>query len=290
MSFRIFLKYKYTQKYKDFTGLSKIIIFADPDGTTFCGMKHGNVKIEKTNAARLLDRAKIAYELIPYRVDEEHLAATHVAEQLGEDVAAVFKTLVLRGDRTGHFVCVVPGDHEVDLKAAARISGNKKADLIPVRELLPTTGYIRGGCSPIGMKNRSRPFSIFPFCNTPSFMSVREFGDCRSGSLRRICFARRGRNGRNQPSVVCGGGIRSVILFCYSIPFSRSAELSCCRSDRRTGISETIRYFSLGAGLVSPLSAGREMPYRTARIRMRITEQAAMNCVGAAGRSRYIQR
>ena len=65
MSFRIFLKYKYTQKYKDFTGLSKIIIFADPDGTTFCGMKHGNVKIEKTNAARLLDRAKIAYELIP---------------------------------------------------------------------------------------------------------------------------------------------------------------------------------------------------------------------------------
>ena len=155
MSFRIFLKYKYTQKYKDFTGLSKIIIFADPDGTTFCGMKHGNVKIEKTNAARLLDRAKIAYELIPYRVDEEHLAATHVAEQLGEDVAAVFKTLVLRCYRTGHFVCVVPGDHEVDLKAAARISGNKKADLIPVRELLPTTGYIRGGCSPIGMK---KPF------------------------------------------------------------------------------------------------------------------------------------
>lgn len=152
------LKYKYTQKYKDFTGLSKIIIFADPDGTTFCGMKHGNVKIEKTNAARLLDRAKIAYELIPYRVDEEHLAATHVAEQLGEDVAAVFKTLVLRGDRTGHFVCVVPGDHEVDLKAAARISGNKKADLIPVRELLPTTGYIRGGCSPIGMK---KPFPTF---------------------------------------------------------------------------------------------------------------------------------
>ncbi|WP_410061399.1 Cys-tRNA(Pro) deacylase [Alistipes putredinis] len=115
-------------------------------------MKHENVKIEKTNAARLLDRAKIAYELIPYRVDEEHLAATHVAEQLGEDIATVFKTLVLRGDRTGHFVCVVPGNHEVDLKAAARVSGNKKADLIPVRELLPTTGYIRGGCSPIGMK------------------------------------------------------------------------------------------------------------------------------------------
>ena len=113
-------------------------------------MAHG--RIEKTNAARLLDRAKIAYELIPYLVDEEHLAATHVAEQLGEDIACVFKTLVLKGDRTGYFVCVVPGDHEVDLKAAAKVSGNKKVDLIPMKELLPVTGYIRGGCSPIGMK------------------------------------------------------------------------------------------------------------------------------------------
>ena len=113
-------------------------------------MAHG--RIEKTNAARLLDRAKIAYELIPYLVDEDHLAATHVAEQLGEDIACVFKTLVLKGDRTGYFVCVVPGDHEVDLKAAAKVSGNKKVDLIPMKELLPVTGYIRGGCSPIGMK------------------------------------------------------------------------------------------------------------------------------------------
>ena len=111
-------------------------------------MAHG--KIEKTNAARLLDRAKIAYELVPYRVDEEHLAATHVAE----DIGSVFKTLVLRGDRTGYFVCVVPADHEVDLKAAARVSGNKKTDLIPMKELLPVTGYIRGGCSPIGMKKQ----------------------------------------------------------------------------------------------------------------------------------------
>ena len=115
-------------------------------------MAHG--KVEKTNAARLLDRAKIAYELVPYRVDEEHLAATHVAEELGEDIGSVFKTLVLRGDRTGYFVCVVPADHEVDLKAAARVSGNKKADLIPMKELLPVTGYIRGGCSPIGMKKQ----------------------------------------------------------------------------------------------------------------------------------------
>ena len=111
-------------------------------------------KIEKTNAARLLDKAKIAYELIPYQVDESNLAATHVAEQLGEDIATVFKTLILCGDRTGHLVCVVPGDHEVDLKAAAKVSGNKKVEMLAMKELLPTTGYIRGGCSPIGMKKR----------------------------------------------------------------------------------------------------------------------------------------
>ena len=120
-------------------------------------------KVEKTNAARLLDRAKIAYELVPYRVAEEHLAATHVAEQLGEDIETVFKTLVLKGDRTGYFVCVVPGDHEVDLKAAAKISANKKADLIPMKELLPVTGYIRGGCSPSGMK-RAFPTYIHSSC------------------------------------------------------------------------------------------------------------------------------
>ena len=110
------------------------------------------MKITKTNAARLLDKAGISYELISYEVDPENLAATHVAEQLGEDIERVFKTLVLRGDRNGIFVCVVPGDMEVDLKAAAKISGNKSAEMIAMKELLPTTGYIRGGCSPIGMK------------------------------------------------------------------------------------------------------------------------------------------
>lgn len=126
-------------------------------------------KIEKTNAARLLDRAKIPYSLIPYEVDEENLAATHVAEQLGEDIARVFKTLVLKGDRTGHFVCVIPGDREVDLKAAARASGNKKCDLIPMKELLPTTGYIRGGCSPIGLK---KPFPIFLHRTAEKFETI----------------------------------------------------------------------------------------------------------------------
>ena len=114
--------------------------------------------MNKTNAARLLDKAKIAYELVPYEVDENNLAATHVAGQLGEDIAQVFKTLVLRGDKNGIFVCVIPGNAEVDLKLAAKASGNKSAEMIHMKELLPITGYIRGGCSPVGMK---KPFPVF---------------------------------------------------------------------------------------------------------------------------------
>lgn len=110
------------------------------------------MKINKTNAARLLDKAKIAYVLVPYEVDENDLSAIHVANQLGEDIAQVFKTLILHGDKNGYFVCVIPGGEEVDLKKAAKISGNKSCEMIPVKELLPLTGYIRGGCSPIGMK------------------------------------------------------------------------------------------------------------------------------------------
>lgn len=112
----------------------------------------------KTNAARLLDRAKIPYELIAYAVDENDLGAEHLAQTIGEDVNQVFKTLVLIGDRTGHLVCVIPGNHEVDLKKAARVSGNKKVEMIPMKSLLATTGYIRGGCSPVGMK---KPFPTY---------------------------------------------------------------------------------------------------------------------------------
>ena len=109
-------------------------------------------KVNKTNVARLLDKAKVAYTLVPYEVDESDLSAPHVAEQLGEDINQVFKTLVLRGDKTGHLVCVIPGNAEVDLKKIAKVSGNKSCEMIHVKELLPLTGYIRGGCSPIGMK------------------------------------------------------------------------------------------------------------------------------------------
>ena len=110
------------------------------------------MKINKTNVARILDQKKIRYELVPYEVDENDLAATHVASQLGEDIRQVFKTLVLRGDKNGLLVCVIPGDKEVDLKKAAKLSGNKKVEMIAMKELLPLTGYIRGGCCPIGMK------------------------------------------------------------------------------------------------------------------------------------------
>jgi Cys-tRNA(Pro)/Cys-tRNA(Cys) deacylase len=108
--------------------------------------------MKKTNAARILDQKKIKYDLIEYEVDENDLSATTVAAKLNQNVEQVFKTLVLRGDKNGIFVCVIPGNAELNLKKAAKISGNKNAEMILMKELLPLTGYIRGGCTPIGMK------------------------------------------------------------------------------------------------------------------------------------------
>lgn len=116
------------------------------------------MKTDKTNAARILDKAKIKYDLIPYEVNEDDLSAVHVAAQLNEPIEKVFKTLVLKGDKTGYFVCIIPGGEEVDLKKAASLSGNKKSELIPMKELLPITGYIRGACSPVGMKKHFPTF------------------------------------------------------------------------------------------------------------------------------------
>lgn len=115
-------------------------------------------KTNKTNACRILDQKSVVYELIPYEVDENDLGAQHIADQLNEDTNQVFKTLVLKGDKTGPFVCVIPGNDEVDLKKTAKVTGNKSCDLIPMKELLPLTGYIRGGCSPVGMK---KPFPTY---------------------------------------------------------------------------------------------------------------------------------
>ena len=116
--------------------------------------------IKKTNAARILDRQKIQYELIPYKVDENDLGAQHVADSLGEDINQVFKTILVHGDKIGYLICVVPGNLEVDLKGAAKVSGNKKIDTVPLKDLTPLTGYIRGGCSPLGLKKN---YPIFPY-------------------------------------------------------------------------------------------------------------------------------
>lgn len=121
------------------------------------------VSMIKTNAARILDRQGIKYELLSYEADESDLSAVSVAEKLEQDPDQVFKTLVLKGDRTGVFVCIIPGAQELDLKKAAHLSGNKKADLVPVKDILELTGYIRGGCSPVGMK-KSYPAFIDESC------------------------------------------------------------------------------------------------------------------------------
>ena len=109
-------------------------------------------KIKKTNAARILDNLKINYEVKSYEVDEEDLSAVHVAETMGLDIKNIFKTLVARGDKTGVIMAVINGGDEVDLKALARASGNKSVEMVAMKELQPLTGYIRGGCSPLGAK------------------------------------------------------------------------------------------------------------------------------------------
>lgn len=128
-------------------------------------------KINKTNAARLLDKAKIDYELIPYEVDESDLSAVHVAQQVGESIEQVFKTLLLRGDKSAYFVCIIPGDQELDLKLVAKVSGNKNCQLILMKDLLDVTGYIRGACSPIGMKKKY-PTYIHSTCNHFDFIYI----------------------------------------------------------------------------------------------------------------------
>lgn len=128
-------------------------------------------KIHKTNAARQLDDLHIAYELVAYDVDEADLSAVHVAQSVGENIEQVYKTLVLKGDKTGFFVCVIPGAAELDLKAAARVSGNKSCEMLHVKDLMPVTGYIRGGCSPLGMK-KEFPTYIHEDCLLWDFIYV----------------------------------------------------------------------------------------------------------------------
>lgn len=109
-------------------------------------------KLKKTNAARILDNLKIDYGVKTYEVDEEDLSAVHVAETMEMDIETIFKTLVARGDKTGVIMAVINGGDEVDLKALAKASGNKSVEMVALKELQPLTGYIRGGCSPLGAK------------------------------------------------------------------------------------------------------------------------------------------
>ena len=108
----------------------------------------------KTNVMRMLEAAGIPYETSRYEVDESDLSGSHAADALGADHDCVYKTLVLKGEKTGYLVCCIPVDEELDLKKTARAAGDKKVEMIHVKELLPLTGYIRGGCSPIGMKKK----------------------------------------------------------------------------------------------------------------------------------------
>lgn len=127
--------------------------------------------MKKTNAARILDAKGIHYELAEYEVDETDLSVSTLAIKLNQNIEQIFKTLVLRGDKTGIFVVVVPGNAEVDLKKVARLSGNKSAAMVHQKELLPLTGYIRGGCSPLGMK-KPYPVYVHESCLLFSFIYV----------------------------------------------------------------------------------------------------------------------
>ena len=109
-------------------------------------------KLKKTNAVRLLDSLKISYRLLEFAVDESDLSAEKAAALLGYPLEQVFKTLIARGDRCGVLIASIPGSAELDLKALARLSGNKKVELVPLKEVQQLTGYIRGAVSPLGIR------------------------------------------------------------------------------------------------------------------------------------------
>jgi len=120
---------------------------------------------KKTNAVRILERMQLDYRLLEYSYDENDLSAAGAARQLAVPADQILKTLVARGDKTGVIVASVPGDGELDLKALARLSGNKKLNLVPLRELQELTGYVRGSVSPLGMK-----------CNFPYYLDEKALG------------------------------------------------------------------------------------------------------------------
>lgn len=136
--------------------------------------------MKKTNAARILDQQKIPYHLLEYEVDENDLGAETVAYKIGKPIEMVYKTIVLRGDKTGVIAAIIPGAAEVDLKALAAVSGNKKCMPIPLKEVQPLTGYIRGGVSPVGMK---KDYPIFMDASALQHENI-----CVSAGMRGLQF------------------------------------------------------------------------------------------------------
>lgn len=130
-----------------------------------------SAKPPKTNAMRQLDQAKIPYQVVTYPVDPDDLTGVKVAQRIGLEASQVYKTLVAHGDRHGYLVCCLPVDQTVDLKQLAMISQNKRVELIPQQDLLAVTGYIRGGCSPVGMKKKL-PTYIDSACRLQTRLAV----------------------------------------------------------------------------------------------------------------------
>ena len=121
-------------------------------------MSRSDHNAAKTNVTRLLEAAGIPFRTFEYEVDENDLSGMHIAEHAHVDPASMFKTLVMKGERNGHFVCCLPVNDELDLKKVAKAFDDKKCDLIPMKTLRDLTGYVRGGCSPIGMKKKFPTF------------------------------------------------------------------------------------------------------------------------------------
>ena len=138
-------------------------------------------KQKKTNAERLLEAAKIDFKKLEYEVDPNDLSGEHIARELGISPEKMFKTLVLKGDKNGHAVCCIPTDKELDLKKVAVCAGEKKIEMIPEKQLLATTGYIRGGCSPVGMKKK---FPTFFDISAEQFDEIYVSGGLRGVTLK----------------------------------------------------------------------------------------------------------
>ena len=161
----------------------------------------------KTNAMRILEAGKIPFELVSYRFDEEALDAIHAARTVGLDPKTVFKTIVLVNERKQYWVFCLPADRSINMKKARSLTGSKALELVKLTEIQNVTGYLRGGCSPIGMKRPFPPSSKRRRSAFPSSTSAPANGVCRSGSIPPICFVPSTENGRISPRSPTAGKV-----------------------------------------------------------------------------------